>query len=328
MKTLIHGIYSSAISRTCRLPQREMVWIPGGEFLMGSDHHYPDERPAHAVHVDGFWIDCRTVTNRDFARFVEATGYKTLAERWKVSDASNEDEQLDPPSSLVFQKPTRRFHTRDPARWWILMRDADWRHPRGPESSIIGIENHPVVHIAYEDAEAYAAWEGKELPTEAEWEFAARGDLECAEFAWGSEFMPEGRFMANTWQGEFPWENRADDGYEWTSPVGFFPSNGYGLYDMAGNVWQWTCDWYQPHHRAAAKDWRVIHNPRSDGWEAGAAPRLSQLDAPRKVIKGGSFLSAPRYCGRYRPAARIAQPIDASACHLGFRCVVRGRGHH
>jgi sulfatase modifying factor 1 len=202
---------------------------------------------------------------------------------------------------------------------------ADWRHPRGPDSSLQGLWNHPVVHVAFEDAQAYAKWAGKDLPTEAEWEFAARGGLDAAEFAWGDEFTPGGRHMANTWQGEFPWQNLLQDAYEWTAPVGSFPPNGYGLHEMAGNVWEWTTDWYQEHgkieHACCTLD-----NPRGGAAEASHDPRMSNVRIPRKVMKGGSYLCAPNYCRRYRPAARMAQEIDTSTCHLGFRCIKRVQG--
>jgi formylglycine-generating enzyme required for sulfatase activity len=200
--------------------------------------------------------------------------------------------------------------------WWAWTRDADWRHPEGPESSLHGRERHPVVHVAFSDAEAYAAWAGKELPTEAEWEFAARGGLDGAEYAWGEELMPKGKPMANTWQGEFPYENTLLDGYEGTSPVAAFPPNGYGLYDVAGNVWEWTTDWYSSNHEVAS--------PCCAGDLRAASVDPSDTSAiPRKVMKGGSHLCAPNYCRRYRPAARMAQAIDTSTNHLGFRCLVR-----
>jgi len=201
-------------------------------------------------------------------------------------------------------------------------RRADWRHPAGPDSTLKGLAKHPVVHVAYQDAKAYANWAGKELPTEAEWEFAARGGLEGAEFTWGDEFAPDGEFMANTWQGDFPSENLLEDGFEGTAPVGSFPANGYGLYDMAGNVWEWTTDWYQQHNEITRSCCGSL-NPRGGDREKSFDPSVPDVLIPRKVMKGGSFLCAPNYCRRYRPAARMAQPIDTSTCHLGFRCVVR-----
>ncbi|WP_321790125.1 formylglycine-generating enzyme family protein, partial [Paraburkholderia sp. J94] len=194
----------------------------------------------------------------------------------------------------------------------------------GPASSLDGLADHPVVHVSYEDAAAYARWAGKDLPTEAEWEFAARGGLDGAEFVWGDELMPQGKPMANTWQGEFPWQNLLEDGYEWTAPVGSFAPNGYGLYDMAGNVWEWTSDWYQDHGKIV-KACCTLDNPRGANVEASVDPRSPQVKIPRKVMKGGSYLCAPNYCRRYRPAARMAQPVDTSTCHVGFRCVIRDR---
>jgi len=300
-----------------------MVWIPGGTFLMGSDRHYPEERPAHRVSVDGFWMNAHAVTNDEFARFVAATGYVTLAERTPdPADYPGAKPELLVPGSAVFRKPAHRVDLRDPYQWWAYVPGANWRHPFGPDSSIEGLGDHPVVHVAYEDALAYARWAGKDLPTEAEWEFAARGGLDGATYAWGDEFLPGGRFMANTWQGEFPIQNLALDGFEWTAPVGSFPPNGYGLYDMIGNVWEWTRDEYRE-YGAAVRPCCASTKPR--GGERGASddPRTPGSRIPRKVIKGGSYLCAPNYCRRYRPAARLAQPVDTSTCHLGFRCVVR-----
>jgi formylglycine-generating enzyme len=202
------------------------------------------------------------------------------------------------------------------------VRGADWRHPRGPASSLKGIWDHPVVHIGFDDAVAFCEWSGKELPTEAEWEHAARGGLEGAEFCWGDELTPKRRYMANTWQGEFPWQNLLTDGYEWTAPVGSFPPNGYGLFDMAGNVWEWTTDWYQS-HRDLQHACCTLDNPRGSTREASIVAGAGDARIPRKVMKGGSYLCSPNYCQRYRPAARMAQPIDTATSHLGFRCIVR-----
>jgi len=226
------------------------------------------------------------------------------------------------PSSVVFKKTKGPVDLRNPYDWWTYVAGADWRHPQGPKSSIDDLGDHPVVHVAYEDVEAYAAWARQSVPTEAEWEFAARGGLDDAEFAWGNELMPDGRPMANTWQGEFPWQNLADDGYEWTSPVGSFPPNGYGLFDMTGNVWEWTCDWYQDHGRVK-HPCCTIDNPRGGERDLSCDPRTPDIRIPRKVMKGGSFLCAPNYCRRYRPAARMPQMVETSTCHLGFRCIVR-----
>lgn len=300
-----------------------MVWIAGGTFQMGADHFYLEETPVHPVTVDGFWIDQYTVTNAQFAEFVEATNYVTLAERpLNPDDYPGATVELLVPGSLVFQKPAQRVDLNDYTNWWAYVPGADWRHPEGPGSDLVGREQHPVVHVAYEDAEAFAKWAGKALPTEAQWEYAARGSLENAVYTWGDEFAPDGRLMANTWQGDFPWENSLLDGYERTAPVGSFPPNGYGLYDMAGNVWEWTTDWYQPRHsQEAAKPCCVPLNPRGADVEQSYDPRQPHIRIPRKVLKGGSFLCAPNYCLRYRPAARIPEMIDTATCHIGFRCV-------
>ena len=290
---------------------------------MGSDRHYPEEAPAHKVKVDAFWMSRHTVTNEEFARFVDETGYVTLAERpANAADYPGAQPELLVPSSVVFATTDGPVDLRNPYNWWTYVAGANWRHPRGPESSIDELADHPVVHIAFEDAEAFAKWAGFSLPTEAEWEFAARGGLEGAEFTWGDEYMPGGRPMANNWQGEFPWQNLVQDGYEWTAPVGAFPPNGYGLFDMAGNVWEWTTDWYQDHSRID-HPCCTIENPRGGDRERSIDPRTPKVRIPRKVMKGGSFLCAPNYCRRYRPAARMAQMVDTSTCHLGFRCVVR-----
>lgn len=300
-----------------------MVWIPGGTFAMGSDKHYSDEAPIHSATVKGFWIDKYAVTNERFANFVEATGHVTSAERApNPEDYPGAKPDMLQPASVVFLKPAQRVDLRNQYNWWAYIAGADWRHPEGPESSIIGREQHPAVHIAYEDAEAYAQWAGKDLPTEAEWEFAARGGLDGAPYAWGQEFTPGGKQMANTWQGEFPWQNLVTDGYERTAPVGQFPPNGYGLFDMIGNVWEWTTDWYGAHHPAIeACCGGAIHEGADR--EQSYDPQTPDIRIPRKVIKGGSFLCAPNYCRRYRPAARMAQPIDTSTCHVGLRLIVR-----
>jgi sulfatase modifying factor 1 len=308
---------------TTLAPVDTMVWIPEGTFRMGSDHHYPEEAPTHKVKVSGFWMSRHTVTNADFLRFVEATRYVTLAERpANAMDYPDAKPELLVPSSVVFAKAKGPVDLRNPYNWWTYIAGADWRHPRGPDSSIEALADHPVVHVAFEDAEAYAKWAGLSLPTEAEWEFAARGGLDGAEFSWGDEYMPGAQPMANTWQGEFPWQNLVQDGYEWTAPVGSFPANGYGLFDMAGNVWEWTTDWYQDHSRID-HPCCTVENPRGGERDSSLDPRMPAVRIPRKVMKGGSFLCAPNYCRRYRPAARMAQMIDTSTCHLGFRCVVR-----
>jgi len=301
----------------------DMVWIPGGTFLMGSNAHYPEEAPAHKVAVAGFWMETHSVTNDEFRRFVEATGHVTLAEKpARAEDYPGADPGLLDPSSVVFRKPTVPVDMRNVYNWWTYVKGANWRQPLGPGSTIENLGQHPVVHVGFDDAEAFARWAGRELPTEAEWEFAARGGLEGAEYSWGDEYMPAGKPMANTWQGPFPYQNLLEDGYEWTAPVGSFPANGYGLYDMAGNVWEWTTDWYQEHGRIT-KSCCTLDNPRGGDRDRSIDPR-DRVRIPRRVMKGGSYLCAPNFCHRYRPAARMAQPIDTSTCHVGFRCIVRG----
>ena len=303
-----------------------MVWIAGGTFVMGSDHHYPEEAPSHDVSVDGFWIDTTPVTNAQFEAFVTATGHRTFAEiPPDPAHYPGAKPHLMHPGSLVFKKPGGPVDMRDFHNWWKYVLGADWRHPLGPNSSIRKRADYPVVHIAYADAEAYAQWAGKSLPTEAEWEFAARGGLDRAEYAWGNDLMPDGKPMANFWQGEFPWQNLKTDGFEGTSPVGSYPANGYGLVDMTGNVWEWTTDWYTPRHAHDKKVHAccIPSNPRGGPESDSYDPRQPQIQIPRKVIKGGSHLCAPNYCRRYRPAARFPEPVDTSTCHLGFRCIVR-----
>jgi formylglycine-generating enzyme required for sulfatase activity len=304
-----------------------MIFVPGGTYRMGSDTHYPEETPAHRVTVDGFWIDRTPVTNRDFRKFVNDTGYVTFAEiAPNPADYPGALPHMLKAGSLVFTPPKDLLDQRHWSRWWNFKFGANWRRPHGPRSSISGLDDHPVVHVAYRDAEAYAAWAGKALPSEAEWEFAARSGLDGAEFAWGDEFTPGGKHMANTWQGDFPRQNLCSDGFERTSPVTAFPPNGYGLYDMIGNVWEWTGDWYAPKHEAdAPKACCIPDNPRG-GSEAGSYDSCQgDVKIPRKVLKGGSHLCAPNYCRRYRPAARHAQPVDTSTSHVGFRCIIRER---
>ncbi|HTO64738.1 MAG TPA: formylglycine-generating enzyme family protein [Bradyrhizobium sp.] len=322
---MISGI--AVVPRPERSSGADEVWIPGGTFVMGSDRHYPEEAPTHRVTVDGFWMDAHTVTNADYAAFVAATGYVTVAERpLDPRDYPDAVPELLKPGALVFRKASGPVDKRDLKNWWRYVPGADWRHPLGPGSGIENLENHPVVHVAYEDAEAYAAWAGKALPTEAEWEFAARGGLEGATYCWGEEFEPGGKPMANTWQGEFPWQNLLKDGFERTAPVGSFPPNGYGLFDMAGNVWEWTSDWFAARHSAdAAKACCVPKNPRGGPIEGSYEPRQPNVRIPRKVVKGGSFLCSPSYCMRYRPAARQPQMIDSAMSHIGFRCIDRNR---
>jgi formylglycine-generating enzyme len=291
---------------------KNMVELPGGTFRMGSDRFYAEERPVRQVTVDGFWLDRHPVTVAEFRRFVKATGHLTWAERApEAADYPEAEPESLVPGSLVFQKTDGPVDLRDFRNWWRWTPGANWRQPEGPGSTVGGRERDPVTQVAYSDAVAYAEWAGKSLPTEAEWEYAARGGLDGATYTWGDEFAPKSRMMANTWQGEFPWQNLLADGYEATSPAERFPANGFGLYDMAGNVWEWTSDDFAQlggNGRRCCAPGRP-HDP---------AERF-----PRKVIKGGSHLCAPNYCLRYRPAARQAESVDTTTCHIGFRCVIR-----
>lgn len=312
-----------------------MVWIPGGDFLMGSTDPLarPDERPVHRVRVDGFWMDVTEVTNAQFERFVKATGYKTIAERpvdWdelkkQVPEGTPKppDEMLKP-GSLVFTPPEHPVDLRDYSQWWAWTTGADWRHPGGPSTSIDGKGDFPVVHIAYEDAVAYAKWAGKSLPTEAQWEFAARGGLDGKRNTWGD--APVDATLCNTWQGHFPDRNTGEDGYVRAAPVKKFPANGYGLFDMAGNVWEWCTDLYRPDTYARqvllAKSESadgVVVNPT--GPEKSMDPR-NPLAPESRVHRGGSFLCNDSYCASYRPSARMACSTDSAMEHLGFRCVM------
>jgi sulfatase modifying factor 1 len=312
-----------------------MVWIPGGEFSMGAQdprslpdggqEAMADARPIHRVYIDGFWMDQKDVTNAQFERFVKATGYVTVAERKpRPEDFPGVSPEKLVPGSLVFTSPAHPVSLDDYSQWWSYVPGANWRHPLGPHSSIAGRANYPVVQIAYDDAVAYAKWTGKRLPTEAEWEFAARGGIEGTEYAWGSELMPGGRSMANIWYGEFPQESLSPVGYVGMVPVGSYTPNNYGLFDMIGNCWEWTSDWYQE-HAPADSHCCGLSNPRGGLRESSINPS-DPVPVPRKVMKGGSYLCAANYCQRYRPAARRAQPIDTATCHLGFRCVVRLNG--
>jgi len=305
-----------------------MRWIPGAEFTMGSAAQgaHPNEAPEHRVRVDGFWMDECAVTNAEFARFVDATKYVTVAEKavdWEQMSKTVEpgtpkppDEAL-APGSLVYTPTKETVPLDNLSGWWRWQLGADWRHPEGPGSAIVGREMHPVVHIAWDDAVAYAAWAEKRLPTEAEWEHAARGGLVGKRYAWGDEFRPGGKAMANTYTGTFPMKDTAEDGYAGTAPVKSFPPNAYGLYDMGGNVWNWCSDWFRSDAHALAAPEGCGQNPSGprESWDA------SDPLSPKRVIKGGSYLCNPSYCESYRPSARRGTPPDTGSTHVGFRCV-------
>ena len=333
---IVVGVVASSVGVALAiyvLPQNAeppgMVWIPPGEFWMGSEHAmFENEWPAHRVKLDGFWMDAHEVTNAEFRKFVEATGYVTVAEKapdWeemkktRPPDAPKPPDEKLVPSALVFASPKESVPLDDPAAWWAVTPGADWKHPEGPDSNLDGRDDHPVVHVAWEDAVAYAEWVGKRLPTEAEWEYAARGGLDRKRFCWGNTPPKEtdGR-LANIWQGKFPLQNTKIDGYERTAPVGSYPPNGYGLFDMAGNVWEWCADWYRADEYVRCARPGVLDNPKGpdDFWDP-AEPLV-----PKRVTRGGSFLCHVTYCESYRPAARRGTAIDNGMSHLGFRCVV------
>lgn len=305
-----------------------MIYIRGGTFRMGSDQHYPEEQPVHRVTVGSFWMDATPVTNHQFRDFVRTTGHVTFAEKPPEPDQyPGARPDLLYAGSLVFTPPNHPVDLRMWGAWWSLLKGANWRRPNGPKGiTLHGLDAHPVVHVTYADALAFARWAGKDLPTEAEWEFAARGGLDGAEFAWGDTFTPSGRHMANTWQGQFPWQNTEEDGFARTSPVKAFAPNGYGLHDMTGNVWEWTSDFFAERHSAdAVKPCCIPKDPRGGREDGSYDPCLPDIRIPRRVLKGGSHLCAPNFCSRYRPAARLPQPVDTSTSHVGFRCVVRER---
>ncbi len=312
-------------ARTARSAGTGLVRIPGGTFTMGSDRHYPEEAPTHRVAVDGFRMSRTTVTNREYGAFVEATSYRTVAERpLDPGDYPGAPAENLVPGSLVFTMTPGPVDLRHLSQWWTWTPGACWHRPEGPGSSVDGRLEHPVVHVTFEDAAAYAAWAGLELPTEAEWELAARGGLEGRDYVWGDDAVPGGEYLANFWQGPFPWRNSRADGFAGTAPVGSFPGNGHGLFDMAGNVWEWTTDWYANRHPADAETACCVpSNPR--GPEVGSSydPAQPHFRVPRRVIKGGSFLCADEYCRRYRPAARRPQMVDTGMSHIGFRTIAR-----
>jgi formylglycine-generating enzyme required for sulfatase activity len=318
---------SAAVQGGAALSHAGAKWIPAGRFTLGTSdsRSFANERPAHGVTVDGFWMDERPVTNREFRRFVHATRYLTTAEspvdwdelkRQLPPDTPRPPEDRLQPGSIVFTPPSGPVPLDDVGAWWRWQTGASWQHPEGPGSALAGREHHPVVQVSWTDAAAYARWAGKRLPTEAEWEYAARGGLENKRFAWGDEFMLHGHQMANTFQGDFPHHQTGDDGFSGTSPVGSFPPNGYGLYDMAGNVWQWTADWYRPDTFAErANDSRLCDNPTGPTSSYDPTDPYAQM----RVIKGGSFLCHITYCESYRPSARRGTPPDTGSSHVGFR---------
>ncbi|HEY8747444.1 MAG TPA: formylglycine-generating enzyme family protein [Tepidisphaeraceae bacterium] len=304
-----------------------MVWIPGGEFVMGTDDpkSMTNERPAHRVKVDAFWIDAHDVTNAEFAAFVNATGYITTAERkpdWEEMKKQvppgtpKPDDSMMVPGALVFTPTDHPVDLADLSQWWAWVPGASWRHPQGPTSTIQNKDDYPVVQVSWDDATAYAKWAGKRLPTEAEWEFAAHGGKYGTRYYWGNDFRPAGKFMCNTFTGLFPVKDSAEDGFAGASPVKAFPANAYGLYDMAGNVWQWTADWYRSdmHERNSKTDCCINPTGPSDSFDP------AQPFTPERVIKGGSYLCSDTYCESYRPTARRGSPADTGTNHTGFRC--------
>lgn len=316
------GTEVSALSKSGAPGSRDgMVWIPGGRFWMGTNH-MEDAQPLHEVEVGGFWMDRTDVSNEEFARFVKATAYVTVAERrLDPKDFPNLAPEDLSPGSVVFTPPSTAVPLDQPLAWWRFVRGANWRHPEGPNSDLRGKEKYPVVHIAWPDAVAYAKWAGKRLPTEAEWEFAARGGHDRQDYPWGNELTPKGKWMANTFQGHFPDKNTSEDGYAGVAPVASFPPNDFGLYDMAGNVWQWVSDWYRPdYYTQLQRDGALAINPQ--GPKNSFDPQ--ELGVAKRVQKGGSFLCTDQYCERYMPGARGKGDPETGTNHLGFRCV-RGR---
>jgi formylglycine-generating enzyme required for sulfatase activity len=309
-----------------------MRWVPPGEFTMGSDAGPMTERPVHRVKVDGFWMDETEVTNAQFRAFVEQTGYVTTAEKtpdWEEmrkflppGSARPPDERL-VPGSMVFTPPPGPVPLNDPRAWWRYVPGACWKHPEGPGSTIDGKDDHPVVHVSWDDANAYARWAGKRLPTEAEWECAARGGLDRKRFTWGDDPPADDSKLANVWQGDFPYRNTRLDGFERTAPVKSYPPNGYGLFDVAGNVWEWCSDWYRADEYARRVGQGTVDNPAgpAESWD----PSEPWPPTPKRVTRGGSFLCHVSYCESYRPAARRGTSPDTGMSHLGFRCVISGK---
>jgi sulfatase modifying factor 1 len=306
-------------SRGGEPPAGDLVWIPEGTFHMGSDEHYPEEAPARDVEVSGFWLARTTVTNSQYKAFVDETGYVTVAERpLDPRDFPGAPVENLVPGSMVFTRTSGPVDLLHLSQWWTWTPGASWQHPEGPVSDVAERGDHPVVYVAYEDASTYAAWAGLALPTEAQWERAARGGLEGATFTWGDEPEGLGERRAHYWHGDFPW--RADAGYGSSAPVGSYPANGFELFDMAGNVWEWTSDWYTENRFVDSAPCCAPRDPRGGAEEDSLDTRQPQFRVPRRVIKGGSFLCADSYCLRYRPAARRPQMIDTGMSHVGFRC--------
>jgi len=313
-----------------------MHFIAGGSFAMGSSDFYPEEAPVRRIRVEPFWIDATPVTNRQFARFVEETGYRTVAEAPPaIEDYPGMDPAMVHAGSLVFEKTAGPTDLTASTAWWHFRDGAYWRQPLGAGSTIDGLEDHPVVHVSHIDATAYAAWAGKRLPSEGEWEFAAKGGHDDGRaYAWGDSLAPGGAMLANYWQGHFPFANTRLDGWERTSPVKAYPANDYGLFDMIGNVWEWTDDWWsiaspvgKPRKSKAAGNKEgsccALPDPRGGKLKDSFDPLLPQVRIGRKVMKGGSHLCAENYCQRYRPAAPHPQTIETSTSHIGFRCIIR-----
>jgi formylglycine-generating enzyme required for sulfatase activity len=313
-------------------PPEGMVWIPGGEFTMGcadprrlphgGPDAMPDARPIHRVSVDPFWMDRVELTNKQYAAFVKATGYVTVAERTpKAEDFPGAPPENLVAGSVVFTPPPQAVALDNHYQWWSYVKGASWQHPEGPQSTVENRDDYPVTHIAYADAEAFAKWAGKRLPTESEWEFAARGGLTGKTYAWGNEFRPGGKWMANTWQGTFPLKDTAEDGFAGVAPVAQFPANGYGLFDMSGNIWEWCSDWYRPDGyaecTAAAGEEGIVRNPQGPASSFDPAEPREK----KRVHRGGSFLCTEQYCARYMIGTRGKGELSSASNHLGFRCV-------
>jgi len=306
------------ISHNIAAMPKNMVFINGGTFWMGTDQHGWNERPAHQVTVDSFWIDKIPVTNNDFAQFVKETGFKTFSEKQPTrEDFPDAKDELLVPGSIVFKKPEGEVDMRNHYNWWEYKKGANWKYPEGPDSNFKGRAKHPVVHVTFDDALAYCEWKDKTIATEAQWEYAARGGLDKKTYTWGDqpEHLKEKAKLANIWQGNFPYENAEEDGFYGTSPIGSFLPNGYGLYDMAGNVWEWVSDWYHPEYFLVSPK----ENPTGVNKEDSFDP--NEPGIAKKIIKGGSFLCADNYCTGYRPSARMATDPKSGTNHLGFRCV-------